>query len=239
MTQTSVMSAPIPTQPSDTQSIVRIDNMSKSYGNQDHRTEVLRGVNLTLMPGEKASLIGPSGSGKSTLLSLIAGLLRPDEGTIAIDAVAMSDLDDAARAKLRANRIGIALQADNLIPFLTAQENVQLAIAFGSGQSRRSARAKALALLERFGVAHRAQHVPRHLSGGEAQRVALAVSVANEPALLLADEIVAQLDGSTAGKVVDEVMEADFAVLFVTHDAAIADLADTRYALVDQGVHAR
>lgn len=239
MTQPSVATAPIQTQPSETRSIVEIDNMSKSYGDQDHRTPVLRGVNLTLMPGEKASLIGPSGSGKSTLLSLVAGLLRPDEGTIAIDAVAMSDLDDAARAKLRANRIGIALQADNLIPFLTARENVQLAIAFGSGQSKRSARAKALTLLERFGVAHRAQHVPRHLSGGEAQRVALAVSVANEPALLLADEVVAQLDGKTAGKVVDEVMDADFAVLFVTHDAAIADLAETRYALVDQGVHAR
>ena len=239
MTQPSAMTAPIPTQPADIQSIVRIDNMSKSYGDPDHRTEVLRGVNLTLMPGEKASLIGPSGSGKSTLLSLVAGLLRPDEGTIAIDAVAISDLDDRACARLRANRIGIALQADNLIPFLTARENVQLALSFGSGGSKRSAHTKALSLLERFGVAHRAQHVPRHLSGGEAQRVALAVSVANEPALLLADEIVAQLDGKTAGQVVDEVMEADFAVLFVTHDAAIADLAETRYALVDQGVHAR
>ncbi len=220
-----------------TQPIVRIANLSKAYGVEDQRTEVLRDVNLTLMPGEKASLVGPSGSGKSTLLSLVAGLLRPDEGTIAIDAVSMSDLDEAARAKLRANRIGIALQADNLIPFLTARENVQLAISFATGRPKRSARTHALALLERFGVAHRAQHVPRHLSGGEAQRVALAVSVANDPALLLADEVVAQLDGKTAAKVVDEVMDADFAVLFVTHDAAIANLAETRYELVDQGVH--
>lgn len=227
------------TRPPLTQPIVRVDNVSKSYGTQDHLVEVLREVRLSIMPGEKASLVGPSGSGKSTLLSLVAGLLRPDEGTIEIDAVAMSSLDDRARAQLRANRIGIALQADNLIPFLSARENVQLAIAFASGKSKRSARAKALSLLERFGVAHRAQHVPRHLSGGEAQRVALAVSVANEPALLLADEIVAQLDGKTATKVVDEVMDADFAVLFVTHDVAIADLAETRYELADQGVRAR
>lgn len=231
--------ATAPIEPIVSKPVVRIGNMSKSYGVEGHRTEVLRRVNLTLMPGEKASLIGPSGSGKSTLLSLVAGLLRPDGGTIEIDAVAMSSLDDRARAQLRANRIGIALQADNLIPFLNARENVQLAIAFASGKSKRSARAKALSLLERFGVAHRAQHVPRHLSGGEAQRVALAVSVANDPALLLADEVVAQLDGKTAGKVVDVVMEADFAVLFVTHDATIANLAETRYELVDKGVHPR
>lgn len=236
--------------------IFRLDDVSKSYGPQNNRTEVLHGVNLTIVPGEKASLIGPSGSGKSTLLALIAGLLRPDEGAIEIDSVAMSDLHDGARARLRANRIGIALQADNLIPFLTARENVELALSLAGtdpsqggcgappGRStgrgrRRSARAKALSLLERFGIAHRAQHVPRHLSGGEAQRVALAVSMANEPALLLADEVVAQLDGQTAVKVIDEVLTADFAVLFVTHDVAIADLAETQYALVDQGVQPR
>jgi putative ABC transport system ATP-binding protein len=219
--------------------IVRLDEVSKSYGLPNKRIEVLKGVNLTILPGEKASLVGPSGSGKSTLLSLIAGLLRPDEGAIEIDAVAMSDLDDRARAQLRANRIGIALQSDNLIPFLTARENVELAMAFTSGRRRRTARARAVTLLERFGVAHRAQHRPRQLSGGEAQRVALAVSMANEPALLLADEVVAQLDGQTAARVVDEVLTADFAVLYVTHDVAVADLAESRYALTEQGVHQR
>lgn len=219
--------------------IVRLAEVSKSYGLPNNKTEVLHGVNLNILPGEKASLVGPSGSGKSTLLSLIAGLLRQDEGAIEIDAVEMSDLDDRARAQLRANRIGIALQSDNLIPFLTARENVELAFAFASGRGRRSARARAHTLLERFGVAHRAQHRPRQLSGGEAQRVALAVSMANEPALLLADEVVAQLDGRTAAAVVDEVLAADFAVLYVTHDVAIADLAESRYALTDQGVHPR
>lgn len=218
--------------------IVRLEQVSKSYGPADNRIEVLQGVNLTIGAGEKASLVGPSGSGKSTLLSLIAGLLRPDQGAIEIDAVRISELDDRARADLRAHRIGIALQSDNLIPFLTARENVELALSFG-GVRRRSARRQAATLLDRFRVGHRAQHLPRQLSGGEAQRVALAVSVANEPALLLADEVVAQLDSDTATQVIDEVLNAAFAVLYVTHDVAIADLAESRYALTDQGVHAR
>lgn len=218
--------------------IVRLEQVSKSYGPADNRIEVLQGVNLTIEAGEKASLVGPSGSGKSTLLSLIAGLLRPDQGAIEIDAVRISELDDRARADLRAHRIGIALQSDNLIPFLTARENVELALSFG-GVRRRSARRQAATLLDRFRVGHRAQHLPRQLSGGEAQRVALAVSVANEPALLLADEVVAQLDSDTATQVIDEVLNAAFAVLYVTHDVAIADLAESRYALTDQGVHAR
>lgn len=219
--------------------VVRLTHVSKSFGGVDHRIAVLRDIDLTIRPGDKASLVGPSGSGKSTLLSLIAGLLRPDDGTVEIGGVALADLDDSDRAHLRANRIGIALQADNLIPFLTARENIELALAFATQGRRREARTRALGLLERFNVVDRADHVPRHLSGGEAQRVALAVSMANEPDLLLADEVVAQLDGDTAAQVVDEVLTADFAVLFVTHDLALADLADHRYELADCGVRRR
>ena len=110
--------------------VVRLQQVSKSFGSPEDLTPVLRGVDLTIMPREKASLVGPSGSGKSTLLSLIAGLLRPTEGTVEIDGVGMSSLDDRHRAQLRAQRIGIALQADNLIPFLSARENVELAHVF-------------------------------------------------------------------------------------------------------------
>ena len=218
--------------------IVRLEHVSKSFGALDDSTPVLRDVELTILPGEKVSLMGLSGSGKSTLLALIARLLRPDAGTDAIDGVKMSDLDERARARLRAERIGIALQSDNLIPFLSARENVALALAFGTNESRRATYARALDLLERFGVAHRADHRPRHLSGGEAQRVALAVSMANSPAVLLADEVVAQLDGETAAHVIDEVLAADFAVLYVTHDQALADLVERRYSLVDFEVRA-
>jgi len=219
--------------------IVRLESVSKSFGPPDVPTPVLRDVDLTVARGEKVSLVGPSGCGKSTLLSLVAGLLRPDEGTVEIDGVAMSDLSERARARLRAERIGIALQTDNLIPFLSACENVELALAFGARGSRRAMPTQALDLLDRLGVRHRAGHKPRHLSGGEAQRVALAVAMANGPGLLLADEVVAQLDGETAAHVVDEVLAADFAVLYVSHDVALADLAEHRYAIDDLGVHRR
>ena len=223
--------------------IVQIGDVSKAYATERGATSVLHGVDLTIAAGEKASLVGASGSGKSTLLALVAGLLRPDEGTIEIDRIAISALDERARARLRADRIGIALQADNLIPFLSARENVEIALAFATrtrGRRRRRDRARtALGHLDRFGVADRADHLPRQLSGGEARRVALAVAVANEPALLLADEVVAQLDGETAKRVIDTVLDAPFAVLFVTHEVALADLAERRYELVGGQVRAR
>jgi len=219
--------------------VLQVRGVSKSFGSADEPVPVLHDVELTIMPGEKASLIGPSGCGKSTLLALVAGLLRPDAGTIEIEGVAMSDLSETARARLRADRVGIALQSDNLIPFLSARENVELALAFGSRRSGRAMRHEALALLDRFEVGHRAGHLPRHLSGGEAQRVALAVATANEPALLLADEVVASLDGETAVRVLDEVLTGDFAVLYVTHDQALADVVAHRYALTDGSLRRR
>ena len=219
--------------------IVQLRDVTKSFSSARDETTPLRGVNFAINAGDKASLIGPSGCGKSTLLSLIAGLLRPSAGTVEINGVAMSDLDDRARAELRASMIGIALQSDNLIPFLTARENVELAHAFCSRGSRRNAPASSLDLLERFEVAHCAQLRPRQLSGGEAQRVALAVAMANQPAVLLADEVVGQLDGDTARRVINEVLSSEFAVLFVTHDVTLADRADHRYTLVDGEVVAR
>lgn len=217
--------------------VVELRGVTKSFTSESGSTLVLEDVDLTIKAGEKASLIGPSGSGKSTLLALVAGLLRPDSGRVLVDGLALSDLGDRARAQIRADRIGIALQSDNLIPFLTARENIELALAFSSaGHSRRAVRARAGELLENLGLSDRGNHKPRHLSGGEAQRVALAVAMANEPALLLADEVVAALDSDTAVRVVEMVMEAEFAVLFVTHHVALADGVDHRYELVDRRV---
>ncbi len=215
---------------------VRLEGVAKSYESSTGRTVVLEGVDLTIEAGEKVSLVGPSGSGKSTLLSLIAGLLRPDAGMVEIDGVALAGLDDTGRAALRARGVGIALQSDNLIPFLSARENVGLALGFAR---RRPSSATADALLDQMGVVHRRHHRPRQLSGGEVQRVALAVALANEPPLLLADEMVAQLDATTAGRVVDAVFDADMAVLFVTHDFDLADRAGRRLALQDHKVVAR
>lgn len=220
--------------------IVALRGVSKSFPATDggEPVEVLSGVDLSIGPTEKASLVGPSGSGKSTLLALVAGLLYPNEGTVIIDGVPISELDDRDRSRLRADTIGIALQQDNLIPFLTARENVELACGMGH-RHRARAGARAVELLQRFGVLHQADRLPRQLSGGEAQRVALAVAMANEPSLLLADEVVAQLDEETAGQVVAEVLDGELAVLYVTHHMELADRVHSRYQLEHRRVVAR
>jgi putative ABC transport system ATP-binding protein len=216
--------------------LLRLRRVSKSYRSAGGAAIVLEDVDLAIEPGEKVSLMGPSGSGKSTLLSLISGLLRPDTGSVEFDGVSLAGLDDGRQAELRTRRVGIALQSENLIPFLTAAENVELALGFG--RSKRD-RARANDLLDRMHVAHRADLYPRHLSGGEAQRVALAVALANGPAILLADEMVSALDTATAAKVVEDLFASDMAVLFVTHDVALADRADRRLCLRDQRVESR
>jgi putative ABC transport system ATP-binding protein len=210
-----------------------VEGVCKAYGSGVSRTVVLDSVDLQLGDEEKVSLVGPSGSGKSTLLSLIAGLIRPDTGRILIGGMAMYGLDDTGRAALRAGQIGVVLQSGNLIPFLTAAENVELAMGF---TRRNGGRQRARDLLAALEVDHRRDHVPRRLSGGEAQRVSLAVALANEPALLLADEVVGQLDSATAGRVLDVLFATARAVLFVTHDETLAARGERRLRLVDGSV---
>jgi putative ABC transport system ATP-binding protein len=218
---------------SATEPLLRLDGIWKAYRTASSPTVVLEDVSLTIDPGQKASLVGPSGSGKSTLLSLIAGLLRPDAGRVVFDGVATETLGDTARAALRAEQMGVVLQSDNLIPFLTAAENVELAMGFAP---RPGSRARVDELLAKLDVAHRADHLPRQLSGGEAQRVAIAVALANGPELLLADEIVGQLDSSTADRVTEFVFGLDMAVLFVTHDRELAQRAQLQLRLADKMV---
>jgi putative ABC transport system ATP-binding protein len=214
--------------------LVRLDGIAKRYG---HR-EVLRDVSIDLDRGEVTSLTGASGSGKSTLIAVLAGLSAPDEGRILFDGRELNAMDDAGRARLRADRIGIVLQSGNLIPFLTASENLELATRFAGGDHRRTR-----GLLAELGVADRSDHLPRQMSGGQAQRVAIAVALANEPDLLLADEVTGQLDSETA----EQVMEAIVAtgrrhgsiVLFVTHDDDLASRAQRRLVLEDGRVHER
>lgn len=205
------------------QPFVRLEAVSKSYGSGSSTLNVLDEVELELPRGQTTSLVGRSGSGKSTLLSLIAGLMRPDSGHVSIGGQQMDQLNDDARASLRAERIGFVLQSDNLIPFLTAVENVELAIGFASG---RHSTARARELLADLGLGHRMDHLPRQLSGGESQRVAVAVALANEPDLLLADEVVGQLDSATAADVMEMIFTAsrdrNLTVLYVTHDEQLA-----------------
>lgn len=207
--------------------LVRLDAVWKSYGDR----QVLRDVSIELHRGELTSLTGASGSGKSTLISLIAGLAVPDEGRLLFDGDEINALDDAGRARLRGRRIGIVLQSGNLIPFLTGSENVELANRFaGHGDEARTRD-----LLAELGVADRSDHLPRRMSGGQAQRVAVAVALANEPDLLLADEVTGQLDSENAAQVMRIIVDAGrrhgLTVLFVTHDPDIAERAERRLVL--------
>jgi putative ABC transport system ATP-binding protein len=216
---------------------VQLEGVSKGYGSGQNAVRVLDRLDLSLARAETTSLLGRSGAGKSTLLGLIAGLMLPDEGGIRIGAQPTDQLDDAGRARLRAERIGIVLQSDNLIPFLTAKENVELAMGFVPGRRSPS---RARHLLTELGLRHRIDNYPRQLSGGEAQRVAVAVALANEPDLLLADEVVGQLDSVTAGEVMEIIFTASrergLTVLYVTHDEVLARAAQHVLRLVDRKI---
>jgi predicted ABC-type transport system involved in lysophospholipase L1 biosynthesis ATPase subunit len=219
--------------------LLRLDEVSKTYREGAIESSVLNAASLDVVRGEVTSLIGASGSGKSTLLGIIAGLMLPDSGLTVFDGSSITELDDNERAHLRANRIGVVLQSGNLIPFLTAQENVELAVQLAGG--RHGAR-RAGELLSRLGLADRRDHLPRRLSGGEAQRVAVAMALINEPDLLLADEVTGELDSSSAAQVMDIIFDAwrtrGLTVLFVTHNAALAARAQRRLRLADGKVYA-
>lgn len=214
--------------------LIRAQGLSKTFRDGPIEMHVLSSVRLELLRGETYSLVGASGSGKSTLISLLAGLMLPETGEVFFEGRDIAALDDTDRALLRARRIGIVLQSGNLIPFLTAVENVELAISLAGG-GRADARAREL-LLE-LGLARRLHHLPRRLSGGEAQRVSVAMALANRPDLLLADEATGELDSASAEQVMDLIFDAwekrGLTVLFVTHSSELAHRAQHRLCLVD------
>jgi putative ABC transport system ATP-binding protein len=190
---------------------------------------------MELPRGQMTSLVGPSGSGKSTLLSLIAGLALPSAGQVLVDGKDISRFDESARAQMRAKTIGLVFQSGNLIPFLTAIENVELAMTLGPGG--KVARDRGRDLLVEVGLGHRLHHKPSQLSGGEAQRVAVAVALANEPEILLADELTGELDSATAEQVIAMLAEIwrrrALTILLVTHNLDLARRADHRLRLID------
>jgi putative ABC transport system ATP-binding protein len=217
--------------------LVQVRSICKTYREGGTVTEVLRDASLKLARGETASLIGVSGSGKTTLMSLLAGLMRPESGEVVFDGQVLGAMDDAARARLRARRIGVVLQSGNLIPFLTAAENVELAIELGGEGRRANVAARARTLLAEVELGHRTEHLPRRMSGGEAQRVSVAMALANEPDLLLADEVTGQLDSATSEHVMGVILGAwrarGLTVLFVTHSGELAARAQRRLRLED------
>ena len=195
---------------------------------------ILDGVTLEVPAGQFVAITGPSGSGKSTLLGLVAGLDRPTAGSIRVDGVELSSLDEDALARLRLAKIGYVFQSFHLIPTLTAIENVAIPLELAGVED---AAARAGALLEEVGLKTRVGHYPAELSGGEQQRVALARAVANGPGLLLADEPTGNLDSATGAQIVDLLVglhrRHGVTLVLVTHDPALAAHADRVVELRD------
>ncbi len=212
---------------------LELDDLFKIYREREIETVALRGASLTVTPGEFVAIVGPSGSGKSTLLGIIAGLTAPSAGRVFIEGRNIAALSEEERADLRRQRIGIVLQSNNLIPFLSARENVALAME-GSGDA---ARQRATALLERVGLRDRLDHRPARLSGGEQQRAAIAVALANDPAILLADELTGELDSVTAAQIMALLAELNAeratAIILVTHNLALAAQATRAVRMLD------
>jgi putative ABC transport system ATP-binding protein len=206
----------------------------KIYREAEIETVALRGANLTLQRGEFVAVLGRSGSGKSTLLNLLGGLDLPSAGQVWVAGRDITRLDERARAALRLRRVGYVYQDGNLLPYLTAQENVELPLRL-AGEHNASRRAEDL--LAALGVGRRRHHRPSALSGGERQRVAVACALANAPALLLADEITGELDSAAAAGVLAVLAEArdqyGTTVLAVTHNATVAAEADRVVRMVD------
>lgn len=195
----------------------------------------LRGVSLTVAGGELVAVVGPSGSGKSTLLHLLAGVDVPDAGRVVVAGAALHALSEDARAAIRRRTIGLVFQACNLVPLLTALENVALPLLL-DGEPPRRARARALAALAAVGLAERAARTPDRLSGGEAQRVAVARALVADPPLVLADEPTGSLDAKSAEGVLTLLRDATAggtAIVLVTHDPRAAARADRVIRLVD------
>ena len=219
--------------------IVQVRGLSMRLTGGGRSVTILDGVTFDVTEGEVLAVTGPSGSGKSTLLGLIAGLDRPTAGSIAIDGVDITRLDEDALARLRRDTIGFVFQSFHLIPTLTAAENVAVPLELASDAS---ASVRASELLDAVGLSDRARHYPAQLSGGEQQRVALARAVALRPRLLLADEPTGNLDTATGAQIIDLLLtlRKEFAatLVFVTHDHALTCHADRVVRLRDGRVEA-
>jgi putative ABC transport system ATP-binding protein len=216
--------------------IVEARGVVKRYGMGDLQVDALRGIDLALERGEMVAIMGPSGCGKTTLLNCLSGLDSIDEGEVAIEGTALSSMSDRERTDYRARRMGFIFQFYNLMPVLTAVENVELPllIARVSGDE---ARRKAMAALDLVGLANRAGHVPDALSGGERQRVTIARSLVNDPAIVWADEPTGDLDSENAAEIVELMrglnLERGLSFLIVTHDISVGRKADRIIRMLD------
>lgn len=221
--------------------VVRTQQVKKVYEMGDFRLQALKGVDLEVEQGEYLSIMGPSGSGKSTLFNMIGGLDKPTEGKVYIDDVDVAQLDAYELAWLRCRKIGYIFQSFNLIPVMTALENVTLPMVF-AGLTSDEARDKGVDLLTKVGLGERISHKPSELSGGQQQRVAVARAFANDPAIILADEPTGNLDLTTGTEIIELLRqmnkESGVTVISATHDHKMLSVSDrviwVRDGLVDR-----
>ncbi len=212
---------------------LQAESLYRFFHAGDDETLALQGVSIEVEGGEVVAVTGPSGSGKSTLLSCLAGLDEPDGGMVRIDGERLSRRPEEERARLRGRSIGMLFQQANLVGHLSVEGNVALAQGLGGGDDHHARRGE---VLERCGIAHRAHARPAQLSGGELARAGLAVALANDPPVILADEPTGELDTVTAGRVLDLLREragGGAAVLVVTHNPDVAAIADREVRLRD------
>ncbi len=215
-----------------TESILRAQALTKVVRSGDDPLTILEGVSFAVEPGDTIAIVGASGSGKTTLLGLMAGLDQPTSGEVHVDGHALSTLDEDARAALRQRLLGFVFQSFQLLPALTALENVMLPLELADAADPEG---KARTWLDRVGLGKRVTHYPRQLSGGEQQRVAIARAFAGEPKLLMADEPTGNLDGATGLEVADLMFrlnrEHGTTLVLVTHDLALASRCARRLSL--------
>ena len=211
------------------QTIVRTKDVKRVYQMGSERVEALRGITLEIYAGEYVSIMGPSGSGKSTFFNMVGGLDKPTDGKVYIDEVDVAQLDAYELAWLRCRKIGYIFQTFNLIPVMTALENVTLPMTF-AGLSSDEARDKGVELLSRVGLGDRLQHRPFEMSGGQQQRVAIARAMANTPAIILADEPTGNLDLTTGREIIELLRkmneEGDVTIISATHDMKMLNVSD-------------
>jgi ABC-type lipoprotein export system ATPase subunit len=219
--------------------IVEALTVSKTYDTGAVRVEALRGVDLVLERGEMAAIMGPSGCGKTTLLNCLSGLDTVDSGEVVIDGTSLARMSDRERTDYRARHMGFVFQFYNLMPVLSAVENVELPLLVARVDGR-SARRRALEALDLVGIADRASHVPDELSGGERQRVTIARSLVNDPAIVWADEPTGDLDSENAQEIVALMrrlnVEHGLSFLIVTHDIAVGRQTDRIVRMLDGAV---
>ena len=214
------------------QVIVRVENLIKTVAHDSGALTILLDISFAIKSGESIAIVGPSGSGKSTLLGLLAGLDTPSSGTVSINGESLFVLDEDARAAVRGRLIGFVFQSFQLLPMLTALENVMLPLELLGGSN---ARQRAADILQRVGLEQRLRHYPKQLSGGEQQRVAIARAFVTEPALLLADEPTGNLDSMTGATVIELLFtlnrERGTTLLLVTHDPDLAQRCGRRLSM--------